>query len=538
MTLALSPRRRRAVTGGVMTAMFMAALEATVVSTAMPTVIGALGGLAHYSWVFSAYLITATVTVPVWGKLSDLYGRRPLYQAGIALFLLGSILSGMSRTMGQLIVFRAIQGLGAGAIVPVSMTIIADIYTLEERTRMQALFSSIWGISSILGPVAGGFITDQLSWRWVFFINIPFGIAAAAIIGAAMREPEREKRPVIDYSGAALLMVSVTLLMFGLIEGGGGMSRLLAPASLALFGGAALLFALFLQVERRAVDPIIPLSIFSNRVVSVSVVAGFLAGVGMFGAITFIPLFAQGGLGVTATEAGSLLTPLLLSWVGLSVVGGKLLLRVGYRRTSIAGFTLLTVGFVLLATFPASAPRAVLYLDLAVVGAGLGLSMLTLLIAVQQAVPRSDLGTATSLNQFARSIGGAIGVAGMGVMLSSALAAHLGQAAQQGLIAADIAARLAHDPSALIEPQAGAALSGTALQVLRASLTSAIHSVFWVAAAATVLALGVAFLLPGPARATPKREACTAEAGERMIMAELATIDPPNEPVESVGDRS
>jgi len=536
MTLSLSRRRRRAVTAGVMTAMFMAALEATVVSTAMPTVIGALGGLAHYSWVFSAYLITATVTVPVWGKLSDLYGRRPLYQAGIALFLLGSILSGLSRSMTQLIVFRAIQGLGAGAIVPVSMTIIADIYTLEERTRMQALFSSIWGIASVLGPVAGGFITDQLSWRWVFFINIPFGIAAAAIIGMAMTEPEREKRPVIDYLGASLLMVSVTLLMFGLIEGGGGLSRLLAPLSLALFGGAGLLFALFLQVERRAVDPIIPLSLFRNRVVSVSVAAGFLAGVGMFGAITFIPLFAQGGLGSTATEAGSLLTPLLLAWVGLSIVGGKLLLRIGYRTTSIAGFTLLTAGFVLLALFPTTAPRALLYVDLVVVGAGLGLSMLTLLIAVQQAVPRSDLGTATSLNQFSRSIGGAIGVAVMGVVLAGRLAARLGQAAKDGLITPETATSLSHDPGALIEHQAGAALTDGTLQILRDALTSAVHSVFWIAAAATALALGVAFLLPQRSRSEPEPQACTAASGERMILAELTTIDPGHEPRASTGE--
>src|SRR5215217_268248 len=194
--LEMSKRRRWAVTIGVMTGMFLAALEATVVSTAMPTVIASLGGLSHYSWVFSAYLITSTVTVPVWGKLSDLYGRRLFYQLGIAVFLLGSILSGMSTSMTQLIAFRAIQGLGAGALIPLGMTIIGDIYTLKERTRMQALFSGVWGFSSVIGPVAGGFITDQLSWRWVFYINIPVGLAAALIMGLALKEPKRTKRPV------------------------------------------------------------------------------------------------------------------------------------------------------------------------------------------------------------------------------------------------------------------------------------------------------------------------------------------------------
>src|ERR671927_727554 len=200
--LEMSSGRRWAVTVGVMTGMFLAALEATVVGTAMPTVIASLGGLSHYSWVFSAYLITSTVTVPVWGKLSDLYGRRLFFQLGIAVFLLGSILSGVSTSMAQLIAFRALQGLGAGALVPLGMTIIGDVYTLEERARMQAVFSGVWGLSSVVGPVVGGFITDQLSWRWVFYINVPFGILAAVIMQLSLKEPRRTSRPSIDYAGA------------------------------------------------------------------------------------------------------------------------------------------------------------------------------------------------------------------------------------------------------------------------------------------------------------------------------------------------
>ncbi len=310
--LVMSPRRRWAVTIGVMTGMFLAALEATVVGTAMPTVIASLGGLNYYSWVFSAYLITSTVTVPVWGKLSDLYGRRLLYQIGITVFLIGSVLSGIATTMEQLIIFRAVQGLGAGALVPLGMTIIGDIFTLTERTKKQAYFSGVWGLSSVVGPIIGGFITDQLSWRWVFFINIPVGLAAALIMGIALKEPKRTIRLAIDYAGAAVLMAAITILMLALVEGGTSFATLLEPQNLMLLSGAVLLAAIFVWIERRAADPIIPFGLFRNRTVTVSVIAGFLAGVSMFGAISFVPLFAQGALGATATEAGSLLTPLMV----------------------------------------------------------------------------------------------------------------------------------------------------------------------------------------------------------------------------------
>src|SRR6476646_5336965 len=213
----MSHRRRNFVVAGVMTGMAIAALEATVVGTAMPTVIASLGGINHYSWVFSAYIVTSTVSVPVWGKLSDLYGRRLLYQIGIGVFLLGTLLSGFSATMTQLIIFRAIQGLGAGALIPLGMTIIGDTFTVRERAKMQAYFSGVWGLSSVIGPVIGGFITDQISWRWVFFINLPIGIIAAIIIGFALKEPKDRPKPVIDYAGALVLMLAISLLMLALV---------------------------------------------------------------------------------------------------------------------------------------------------------------------------------------------------------------------------------------------------------------------------------------------------------------------------------
>jgi EmrB/QacA subfamily drug resistance transporter len=540
-TLVMSLRRRWAVTAGVLTGMFLAALEATVVGTAMPTVIASLGGLNHYSWVFSAYLITSTVTVPVWGKLSDLYGRRLLYQSGIAIFLLGSALSGMSNSMTQLIIFRAIQGLGAGALVPLGMTIIGDIYTIAERAKMQALFSGVWGLSSVLGPVVGGFITDQWSWRWVFYINLPVGLAAALIIGLALKEPKLTERPKIDYAGAALLMLAITLLMLALVEGGASLATLLSLRNLTLLAAAALLTGLFVWVERRAADPVVPFKLFRNRVVLVSVIAGFLAGVAMFGAISYVPLFAQGALGATATEAGSLLTPLMLSWVGMSVVSGRLLLKVGYRPTTIVGFVLLTLGFVLLSTFQRETARLWLYIDLILIGAGLGMTMLTLLIAVQQAVSRTQLGIATSLNQFSRSIGGAIGVAVMGAVLSAGLASQLNQLARNGntALTPESAAELAANPNALIEPQARAALPPGVLDALQGAMAAATHNVFWVGTVLAGLALLVSFYMPSSGQSTtaqPTEQECSAETGERMVMAELTTIDPEHEPSASAGD--
>ncbi|MDT5272877.1 MAG: hypothetical protein QOH49_5063 [Acidobacteriota bacterium] len=536
----MSSRRRLAVTLGVITGMFLAALEATVVGTAMPTVISSLGGLNHYSWVFSAYLITSTITVPVWGKLSDLYGRRLLFQLGIAVFLLGSVLSGMAGTMTQLIAYRAVQGLGAGALVPLAMTIIGDVYTIEERARMQAFFSGVWGLSSVVGPIVGGFITDQLSWRWVFYINVPFGILAAVIMQLSLKEPKRQGRPSIDYAGAALLMASITLLMLALVEGGATLREFASARNLVLLAAAVALGALFLYVERRAQDPIVPLELFRNRVVAVSVTAGFLAGVAMFGAISFVPLFAQGALGSTATEAGSLLTPLMLSWVGLSVVGGRLLLKVGYRPTTLAGLFLLTLGFALLSSFQRTTPRVWLYVDLVLIGAGLGLTMLTLLIAVQQSVGRAQLGIATSLNQFSRSIGGAVGVAIMGAVLSAGLASHLQKVAHAGAgpLTPERAAELASNPNALIDPHARAALPPEVLDELQESMAAAIHNVFWTGTALAGLALLVAFWLPrhgDKSVAPPDEEACCAETGERMVMAEFTTLEPEEEPVASKG---
>lgn len=473
-----------------MTGMFLAALEATVVATAMPTVIASLGGMSHYSWVFSAYLVASTVTVPVWGKLSDLYGRRRFYVIGVAVFLVGSVASGLSTDMLQLILFRTLQGIGAGALIPLGMTIIGEIYTLEERARMQGLFSGVWGLASIVGPLAGGFITDQLSWRWVFFVNVPFGLAAGLIIWLALSEEPREGKRSIDYAGAVVLTAAVTMLLLALVSGGESGAPLFQPVKLALMAGAVVLGYVFLQIEQRALEPIIPLQLFAARTVSVAIGVGLLAGVAMFGAITYVPLFAQGARGDSATEAGSLLTPLMLSWVTMSIVGGRLLLRTGWRSVVLSGLGLMTVAFTVLWGIHPDSPRWWMVVDLALMGAGLGLTMLTLLLAVQHAVPRTQLGIATSMNQFSRSIGGAIGVAVMGSVLSIGLHRHLlaAAAASAGALPRELAQRLADNPSALIDPAAQQSLSPQVLALLRVSLASSLRTVFLSGAIVCVIA--------------------------------------------------
>jgi EmrB/QacA subfamily drug resistance transporter len=491
-----------------MTGMLLAALEATIVGTAMPTIVAALGGLAHYSWVFSAYLLTSTVTVPVWGKLSDLFGRRRLFQIGVFVFLLGSALCGFSGSMTELVIWRAVQGLGAGALVPLAMTIIGDIFTLEERGKMQGLFSGVWGVSSVFGPLVGGFITDQLSWRWVFWINLPVGIAAAALIGFALIEPKRESRPSIDYAGAAILTVAMTLLLLVLGEGSDP-RLLLQPRNLGLMAAVVVLMIVFVRVENRAKDPVVPFALFRNRVVSVAIVVGFLAGIAMFAAITFVPLLAQGVLGASATEAGTFLTPLMLSWVVSSIVGGRLLTRLGSRTLVLVGLVLMVGGFAALATFTRDTPRLLMIGELILIGAGLGLTMLTLLIASQHAVPREQLGITTSLNQFSRSMGGALGVAILGALLAAGLAAY------------------SQDPNALVDTKARAQISPAELRALQGALERTLRTIFWSSTAVAALALGAALTLP---KGKVGESAGHEDSGEFMVMAEMTNIDPAHEP--------
>ncbi len=492
----VSTKRRRWITAGLLLGMSLGALEATVVSTAMPTVIATLGGLAHYSWVFSAYLLTSTASVPIWGRLSDLYGRRRLYLAGIAIFLVGSAACGAAESMTQLILFRAFQGLGAGAIIPLGMTIVGELYAVEERARTQALFSGVWGVASIAGPLVGGYTTDVLSWRWVFFVNIPFGVIGMAVIAMAYPRPQRVTAAPVDWPGAALLFGSVTALLIALSGLTAGMAAWLAAA--AGLGGA------FVAVERRAVEPILPLDLFHDRVVSRTLLVTFLVGTAMFGAIAFMPLFVQAVMGGTATEAGTTLTPLFLGWVLASIAGARLSVRSGYRRVTSAGVALIAVGFAALAWMGADATRGALLGDALVLGCGMGLSMLALLLAIQHGVDRARLGLATSMNQFARSIGAAVGVAIMGALLARSMSGLDLPGGAHGLAAGSLK------------------LEGAA----RLQLAGALRQVFALGTAMTLLGLAACALLPRVdfTRGVPRG------AGEQLIEAEMTTLEPRDEP--------
>ncbi|MBI3951260.1 MAG: DHA2 family efflux MFS transporter permease subunit [Acidobacteria bacterium] len=488
--------QRRLITIGVMTGMFLGALEGTVVGTAMPTVVARLGGIDIYSWVFSIYLLTSTVTMPLWGKLSDLYGRRRFYLLGVGLFLFGSVLSGQSNSMHELIGFRAIQGLGAGALVPLGLTMIGDIYSLTERARMQGLFSGVWGMASMVGPLVGGLITDHISWRWVFYLNVPFGLAAVVIIGLTRKEPRTERQVHIDARGVITFATAITLFLLALMEGGRSYGWT-SPTILSLFAASIFSFWLFLSLERNAPEPIIPLSLFrENRLFRATAINGLLAGMAMFGSISFIPLFVQGVIGTSATRAGSVLIPLTIGWTSWSVVSSRLLLRVGYRPLVIAGMCSLTIAFLMLIRLSPTSSWLLIYSNMFLVGMGMGLSMVTLLIAVQNSVQRQQMGIATSATQFFRIIGGAIGVAIMGTVMTLRMKVHVVDPTISPNGNTTEIARLLQHPDALIDPMTRGRLSPEVLTVLQGVLADALHGVFWVGLIVAVLALGSAFLVP------------------------------------------
>ncbi|MFQ5658493.1 MAG: MDR family MFS transporter [Candidatus Methylomirabilales bacterium] len=489
--LDLTTHERRTVTAGVMVGIFLAAMESTVVATAMPTVVASLGGLDVYSWVFSSYLLTSTVTVPLWGKFSDLYGRRPFYLVGISLFLLGSVACGLSQTMTQLILFRGLQGLGAGAVLPLGLTIIGDIYPLEARARMQGLFSGVWGVASILGPFLGGLLTDHFSWRWVFFVNVPVGIIAFFIIGRFLREPVRDRSGsgAVDFLGGAVLMVAIVVLLLGVMDSGVNGQWRLGLLAAALVG-----FVVFSQIERRAEDPMIPPDLFRNRIFLASFVTGLLVGMAMFGAISFIPLFVQAILGTDATAAGSVLTPFMLAWVTCSIFGARLLLHLRVRAIILTGGVALSVGFLLLTRLGIGSARPEVMVGMTIAGAGMGLIMAPLLIAVQTTVPKSQLGVATSVTMLSRTVGGAIGVGLLGAVMATMLQRNL-----LSLLAGTAEVKLKafiQNPEVLLQPTVRAGLPPAILDGLRGALAEALAGAFLVGFVIALLALVSAFLLP------------------------------------------
>ncbi|NTX04644.1 MULTISPECIES: MDR family MFS transporter [Myxococcus] len=438
--------------------LFMAALEVTVVSTAMPTVVGELGGIQSYAWVFTAYMLSSTITVPIYGKLADLYGRKPIILFGIGLFLAGSIASGLASSMGMLIAFRTLQGLGAGAIQPVALTMIGDLYTMEERARVQGAFSAVWGVAGLVGPVTGGLIVKYLSWHWIFFINVPVGMLTFALIVAFFHEQVQHKPQQLDYAGAGLLCAGVVALLFGVQ--GVGTNLWALPAALVLL-------VAFVQVERRAPAPVIPMTIFKHPAIAISSVAGALFSAAMFGATTYVPLYVQAVLGGSPTTAGGMITPMIVGWPLAALFAGKLLLRTGFRPLIVGGLGLTVVGTTLMALLlKQDAPLFALQVAMALFGVGLGFASTALLIAVQTSVGWELRGVATASNMFFRTIGGVLGVGLMGGVMVSRLLAD-------PTIPVEAA-------NALLGPERGhASIPEATLRTLSGALTSGLSINFW-----------------------------------------------------------
>ena len=471
---------------GVALGIFMGALESTIVGTAMPTVIATLGGIEIYSWVAVAYLLTSTVMTPIWGKMADLVGRRPAMFGGLILFILGSALSGAAQTMPQLIAFRALQGLGAAALFPVGMTIVADLLSLETRTKIIGIFSGMWGVASLFGPLVGGYLTEHLSWRWVFYINLPFGLLAAIFIFSAYTEQhERRKNIHLDYAGTVALTAAMVLLLI-LVERG---SMLGYPALVLGIIALLLLTALFIFIERHSPEPLIPLEIFKNRMVTVTALHGLFAGMMLFGAMIYLPLFVQAVIGKTPTSAGQILTPFILAWVFSSIIGARLILRIGYRVVAVSGMFLMLVGAGLMAFVSASTTLSQLAFAGIFLGLGGGMTLATLMIGAQHSAPRTSLGVVTSTVQFARNIGAALGIGSMGAVLSWSLRHELSRNSSELLTHSDVVSLIRHTTRA--------AMSAEDSQFLQNALAGSLQKAFIIGFVAVGIATIISLLIPG-----------------------------------------
>lgn len=416
---------------GVLLALLLSSLDQTIVATAMPDIVGDLNGLSHMSWVFTSYMLATTVTVPVYGKLSDIFGRRNLYLIGIAVFLLGSALCGMSQSMLQLILFRGIQGIGGGAMMVNSFAIIGDIFPPAERGKWQGVIGAVFGLSSIAGPLLGGVLTDALSWRWVFYVNLPLGIVAMVILAAAVPKVQRDKNRKIDYPGAVLLSLSLLPLLLALVWGGSYFPWLSWQilGALALFAVATVLFILR---EMKAGEPILDLKLFSDRTFVVSIAGLFLVAMAMFGAILYIPIFSQSIIGASATQAGFILTPMMLSMVVASALSGQVISRTGrYKALLICGSVLALIALVLFSKVGLHTSTLTLTLRMILLGVGLGSTLPIFTIAVQSAFPKERLGEVTAGTQLFRSIGGSVGTAVLGGLMNLQLSAWLPKIRQE-----------------------------------------------------------------------------------------------------------
>jgi EmrB/QacA subfamily drug resistance transporter len=500
---------------GVLLVMLLASLDQTIVSTAMPRVIADLQGFDRYTWVSTAYLLTSTVMVPIYGKLSDLFGRKPLFLFGIVVFLIGSALSGASQSMNELIAFRALQGIGAGALMPIAIAVVGDLFTPRERGKWQGVTGAVWGFSAIVGPTLGGWITENTSWRWVFYVNLPIGIIAMLVLIFLMPTLRgAEKKVSIDYTGAALLIAGTVPLMLG-FTWAGTQYDWLSPQIIGLFAGAVMVLTAFViyeaLLERRGGQPIIEPSLFKNSIFSVSTIVTVIFGVGLFGSIFFIPLFVQGVVGTSATNSGLILTPLMLTSIVGSVISGQLVSRLGkYKWIAILGMIISVAGGLLLVRLDVNSGNNDVLLAMLVMGLGMGFGMSLYTLVVQNALPRK-IGQATSALVFFRSIGGTIGLAAMGSAMTSAYLPAFKNAlpaAIKQILPARVLSAF-NNPQILLSPDAkaqllagfkaygprGMTLFNTLIEAMKTGLTQGIHNVFVLSLGIMIVGLVAVFFL-------------------------------------------
>jgi EmrB/QacA subfamily drug resistance transporter len=506
-------RSRLLVTAGLLVGLLVAALDQTIVDTAFPSMIADLHGEAIFTWVLTAYMLASTSIVPVVGKLADIYGRKVFYLGGLALFVGGSMLCGAAQSMTQLILFRAIQGVGGGMLMPIAFTIVGDLFPGEQRAKMQGVFGATWGLASVVGPKLGGWITHEYSWRWIFYVNLPVGIVAFLLMYLYYKESRGARRP-IDWLGSVTVTSGIVLLLLALTQGGNAWAWV-SWQSLTLLGIAAALLVTFVFVEKKVKEPVLDLSLFRNRTFTVMSTVGFLMGAGMFGAIVFVPWFIQGVVGVDANQAGNVMTPMMMTMVISSILAGRMALKVPYRYQISAGFLIVGLGFYTMTGWTPETTTMQATISTMIMGAGMGQIMPIMMLAVQNAFPGSRRGVVTSASTFFRSVGGTVGVAIFGVIFNSQMTerfqttlaprvAELGPLlAQMPEQARAFFSQIAHDPELLIgvllRPEARAALppqfAPEFVAAVKGMMAQSLHVVFWTSISVVAVGLVLAQFL-------------------------------------------
>jgi len=486
-----------------MLATFLTAVDVTIVDTALPRIVGSLGGFPLMTWLVTGYMLTSTATVPVCGKLADILGRKRVFAGGAALFALGSALCGLAQNMGQLILFRAVQGLGAGAVQPVVQTIIGDIFTPVERARMQAWFSAVWGFSALVGPLLGGLIVDYASWRWLFYINLPLGALAILMVWRFLEERVEARHQAVDYLGSITMTGGISLLLLAMLTGGSQYAWS-SPQVLGMLAGAAVLLALFIWHQVRTPEPMISPDLFRNPAIGMPLLASFMVGGVLYGTSVYLPIWAQGVEGFSATKSGASLLWLSVGWPIASVLGGRLVVRQGVRPASVVGLVLNVLGaagLVVLARLTQEIPPVLLALVTFTIGAGMGYSSVAFILGVQNAVSWGQRGVATAALQFIRTLGGMVWISVMGMTLNLSLLSRL-----QGIpgVEAESAAQAAGVANQLLDPAVWGSLPAAHLAALRGALAGALRNVHLLVLLAALASLAAVLLMPNMRFAGPK----------------------------------